>query len=272
MKVKSGSCIVIGGNGFIGSAVVNEAKARGYDTYAVTSKNKEEFSGSTPELVINANGNSRKYLSKKNPRLDFQLSVESVFSSLQNLKPELYVYLSTTDVYPDPSNPNNNSEDSVIDSSKLSPYGFNKFLAENLVKYHSKNPLIFRMGGFVGNGLWKNSIFDLLVNNPLRVDLDSRYQYMNTTDLAKTVFDLIKSGVRGETFNISGDGTISLREVEGMIPNCKPSLIEGLLPKDTYCMNLSKLKKIHPLQKTKDAVKDFIEGYIKGRYTLKTTK
>lgn len=263
-EAASKPCLVLGGNGFVGSAFVREAQRRGYQTLCV---DKEEYAaacGSACQLLINANGNSKKYLAAQNPMLEFDLSVRSVLHSLHDFKTARYVYLSSMDVYyPDVQLQETNAEDKPISCERQSPYGCHKFLAEQVVRQHAKDWLVFRMGGFVGQGLWKNSVFDLLTGQPLRVHPDSCYQYLNTADLARIVLDMAeREDVRNDTFNIAGEGLISLRDVAALIPGRRIEPLWETLPAERYELNTAKLRSWTHLPATRDTVQAFVRDWL----------
>lgn len=255
------SCLVLGGKGFVGSAIVAEARARGYEVLSVDKDEYDAAVGTRCDLLINANGNSKKFLARENPGLEFDLSVRSVHRALQDFKAARVVHLSTMDVYPDVSDPALNREDSPIDITRQSPYGFHKYLAEQIVRHYTSQWLIFRMAGFVGKGLWKNSIFDLLTGQPLRVHPDSEYQYLNTQDLARAVFAVIEGGTTREVFNITGSGLVSLRQVAGMMPGVRLDPAWDAQSRERYELNIAKISRIHPLPRTQDTIRDFVRDW-----------
>jgi nucleoside-diphosphate-sugar epimerase len=268
--VNSGSkkVIILGGFGFLGSAFSAEAMKRGWETVRIGRADYDKYAGATCEVLINANGNSKKYLAEKDPQLNFDLSVRSVAQSFRDFKAGLYVYISSIDVYADKFNPANNREDSAIDISALSCYGFHKFMAETIVRYHAAKWLILRMGGFVGPGLKKNSIYDLLKGRPLFVHPDSRYQYLETGDMAEIVFRIIESGRVNEIFNLTGEGTITVREIAGFIPGNKPVKAPANDKPEHYEMNISKIKKHVPVPETRKTVEYFVKEVLGGKIKL----
>lgn len=252
------SVIVLGGKGFVGSAIAAAAAEQGLDLRVVDKDEYEGAVGAACDLLINANGNSKKFLGMQDPRLEFDLSVRSVLRSLHDFRAARYVFLSTIDVYPRVSDPADNAETAVIDPQRLSPYGFHKHLAEQLVRRYAPRWLIFRMAGFVGRGLWKNSIHDLLHGRPLRVHPDSAYQYLDTRDLARLVLHVAAQPVENEIFNIAGDGVITLREIAAGIPGCVLPPEAERLPRERYEVNLAKLKAWATPPPTRATVRRFL--------------
>ena len=47
------------------------------------------------DAIVNANGNSKKYLAEQDPQLDYEMSVESVSRSLADFRFETYVFISS---------------------------------------------------------------------------------------------------------------------------------------------------------------------------------
>ena len=72
------------------------------------------------------------------------------------------VYLSSINVYPCVDNPRRNRETTTIDPAERAALGLHKHLAEQIVRRYAASWLICRLGGMVGAGMWKNSIFDIL--------------------------------------------------------------------------------------------------------------
>jgi len=260
------SCIVLGGKGFVGSAVVAEGRRRGY---AVAVVDKDEYAahcGASCDVLINADGNSMKFLAAEDPKREFDLSVRSTEQSLHDFQFGVYVYLSTIDVYyPDVATPATTREDRDLPIARMSPYGFHKYLAEQIVRHDAAQWLIFRMGGFVGRGLWKNPVHDLLHGKPIRVHPDSEYQYLNTSDLAAAVFEVLERGAIAEVFNVTGEGVIALSAIAAMIPGCSLSALPAGLPRERYEVALDKIRQHVLLPATQDTVRHFIREALRAK-------
>lgn len=248
---------IVGGNGFVGSAIVRQCEARGLEYMVVTRENAEQLYGSHCELLINANGNSKKYMAEREPIWEFDASVRSVHEYLVSIQADKYVQLSSCDVYPDCSDYAGTSEEQPIDIAAQSAYGFHKYMAELCVRHYAKNWLIFRMGGFVGPGLKKNAIYDILHNDPLWLNENSRLQFISTDAAAKIILDLSLSGHSNEIFNLCGDGTVCLQDV---MEKTQYSGEKKLGTAEVaYEVNVDKLKRLVPLEKSRDAVFHYIK-------------
>jgi nucleoside-diphosphate-sugar epimerase len=258
---------VLGGEGFVGSAFVRAASKR-HQVAAITRRTYQQFRGKACDLFINANGNSKKFLADRDPAAEFDASVASVLRSLLDFPAKQYVYLSTIDIYPHVDGPRRNRETAEIDPAKLSRYGLHKYLAEQLVRKYANRWLICRLGGMVGQDMWKNSIYDILHDQPLRVNADSEYQFMNTDDVAKIVLKLAGRRLENEVFNVCGAGCIRLAEVARLAG--KPELkYAGDQPRtERYEVSVAKLEAQFTVPKTAETVRDFLRGHLRKAMTL----
>jgi nucleoside-diphosphate-sugar epimerase len=208
--------VVLGARGFVGSAFVRLFDALGVDCTAVDRAGYDQAVRQPCDVLIHAAGNSAKYIADRDPLADFQQSVTLAMRALSDFKPDLYVLVSSVDVYPELSSPGSTNETTPIDPVASSAYGFHKRLAELCVQRHARRWLIPRLAGMVGPGLRKNPIYDVLHGLPLRIHPDSKYQFMRTDDVASAVWELVTAGVHGEIFNIAGRGLISPREIAAL--------------------------------------------------------
>jgi nucleoside-diphosphate-sugar epimerase len=249
---------LLGGNGFVGSGFVKYLNEIGIPFIIIGRDNYHQLIGSECDVFINANGNSKKFLAKNDPKMEFQASVASVRNSLIDFKFKKYVFLSTSDVYPDCSMPELTLEDTLLNVAKQSPYGFHKHIAELCVQHGAEDWLILRQGGFVGQGLKKNAVFDILYGDKLWVHPESRFQFINTEDSARLVIDLIQQNIYGQIFNLTATGTISANQIM--------YLVGRKLPFDTtakpvcYEIATEKVSNFIDLPSSVDAVKKFIKN------------
>jgi nucleoside-diphosphate-sugar epimerase len=247
---------ILGGKGFVGAAFARHCRASGLPHTVIDVDNYRDHVGGKCEILINANGNSRKFLAREDPVREFRESVESVRASLVDFKAGRYVHLSTGDVYPDCSSPETTREETEIDIALQSPYGFHKYLAEQCVRHAAERWLIVRMGGFVGPGLKKNPIYDILHGGPLWLDPESRLEYLHTDENARIVFELIDRDMEDEIVNVCGKGLVTLSEV--METAGKTVEVKAGSPRITYDVSIEKLEKILPVPESRKTVLDFV--------------
>lgn len=204
---------LLGGNGFVGSGFARTLERAGRPFEIITRQNYDTFVGRSCDIFINANGNSSKPLGRTDPKAEFRASVLSVRDSLADFRFGTYLFLSTSDVYPHSDSPERTDEGSVIDIAAQNPYGFHKYLAEQCVHHAAPRWLVIRQGGFVGPGMKKNAVFDVLHGDKAWVHPDTRFQYIHTDDSARACLELLDAGAVNEVFNVTAQGTISVRDI-----------------------------------------------------------
>ena len=211
-------------------------------------------------MLINANGNSKKFVSDRDPLFDFDASVRSVMLSLTSFTCDTYVLLSSGDVYPDQSSAKLTAEDSLIRPEDISRYGLHKFLAEQLVRGHHRNWLIMRMGGFIGPGLKKNAVFDMMNDQPVWLAPDSELQFIHTDHAAELVWSLLQHGIRNEIVNLGAEGLVNI----GALHKRMGSSSQFVDPPRhvRYEISLDKLRRLagKPLPHSETDVLTFLKG------------
>lgn len=249
---------IIGGNGFVGSGIARGLAAAGMRCASIQRENYGALRGTSYDVLVNANGNSKKYLAAESPAAEFAASVASVQQSLVDFSCGLYVHCSSVDVYPDHEHPEANSEAAAIDPASLSLYGFHKYLAEQIVRRYARRWLILRFGGFVGDGLKKNSVYDILHNVPLRVHAESMYQYLSTDAAGGIVAQLIGAGVEGTVLNVCGDGCISPAEIIREVPGYALTYAVDAPPRERYDISVAALGRYCRVPRTRDSVLAYV--------------
>lgn len=260
---------VLGGGGFVGSAYVRMLTELGVPVKAITRANYAELRGSSCAVMINANGNSRKFLSTRDPLWDFDASVRSVVASLEDFKAERYVFLSSGDVYPETHGPSVTREGQAIELGQISRYGLHKYLAEQVVRSVHPSWLVVRMGGFVGEGLKKNAIFDMLTGAPVWLSPESELQFIDTADAARIVWDLVADGQQGEVVNLGAEGVLKIGDFHRAIGSS--STFRADSPIVRYELSLDRLRALRmkaALPQTGDCVMRFAEAVRTGRIQL----
>lgn len=252
------TCLIIGARGFVGSALLRAAQARGWAVTAGTRERLPALAGQRFELVINANGNSRKYLARRDPAFDYRASVESVRASLRAFPCARYLLISSVDVYPTPERAATTHEHAAITPEALDTYGRHKLLAEEAVIEAAPAWLILRLGQMLGPGLGKGPIFDLLHDRPLWVDPASRYPFLHTDKVATLALALAMDHVN-QRFNLCGRSSASLREASEALGR-PPRLPEGPRPRERYAIATRKLEALHPLPDSGDELRAFLQA------------
>jgi nucleoside-diphosphate-sugar epimerase len=255
---KKFSIFILGGSGFLGSAFCDFFKKNNIRFESITKNNYKNFIGKKCDIFINANGSSKKYLYENDKLLDFELNVFSVYKTFEDFKFNIYVYLSTSDIYGSNTNLSRSDEKIVVNLKSLSGYAFHKYLSENLVKYFCRKWFIFRLNGFVGNNLKKNVIFDLLHHIPLYIKPTSKIQFMEKMKMSECIFEIVnKSKNANNIYNLSGTGHLDLIKI---IKKYKLKYkTRKNAKKIVHLIKLKKIKKIIDLPNSQRQCEKFVE-------------
>jgi nucleoside-diphosphate-sugar epimerase len=248
---------VIGSRGLVGSAICRYFEREKVDFVGVNRENYQKHIGGTFDCVINSNGSGLKGDGNKNPRIDFERNVRSTLDLVFDFPSDLFVHVSSTDVYPDSSSLERTREDTPIDSSKLSPYGFDKYLSELIVQKYSPNWLILRLGGLVGEGLKKNPVYDWSHGKPFFISENSRLNFIHTDVVADIARQLIDAGIRREIINVCGTNSVRLKDLN-LIHDFGTTEQDGELELQEYSINTDKLQAYYSLRKSEDYIKKYL--------------
>lgn len=264
MPADSPTCLIIGAEGFVGSALLRAARARGWQVTPGTRENLATLTGRRFDLVVNANGNARKYLARADPAFDYQATVQSVQDSLRAFFCDRYLLISSVDVYPTPDRSATTRERVAIAPEQLDSYGRHKLLAEHAVIEHARSWLIVRLAQMLGPGLSKGPIFDLLHGRPLWVDPDSRYPFLHVDKVA-TVALALAMDHPNRRFNLCGRSTASLREAIDRLGLDPAALRFESRRLETYAIDTDALEALHPLPSSSDDLCAFVDQYSEAR-------
>jgi nucleoside-diphosphate-sugar epimerase len=246
---------IIGANGFLGKTLAQRFTLLG-QVYGITRQNYEHFKQESFDVLVNADGNSRRYWANQNPVEDFEASVKSVYRSLFDFNTERYVFISTSDVYPLQGN-ENTREDIGVDQV-LSPYGFNKLLAERIVRNYSASYLILRCSALIGKDLKKGVVKDILDGTPLFVTLESKLQLITTSEVANVILYLVNRQKKNVIYNVGGRGSITVREIASMLGKKVTTRKDAMI--DFHEMCVDKLASEYPLKSSAEYLNDFVHG------------
>lgn len=250
---------IIGGNGMLGADLVTYLSPR-YSVTAITKTNYQKFIGKTFDVVINANGNSKRFWANQHPSDDFSLSTYSVYNSLFDFTFDKYIYISSSDVYTNHTSPKHTKETASIDVKKLSPYGFHKYLSELIVENNLKDYLILRCSMMIGKNLRKGPIFDILHGTPLFISQKSKLQMITTKEVAEIIHRLLQSKKKNDIINVGGKGTVSVSQIKKKLQ--KDISFAEKAEKQIYEMNVGKLKRIYPLKTSNEYMVEFVKNFL----------
>lgn len=256
----STTCLLIGGRGFVGSAIAAAADAAGW---RVTTVGRDDYAGHTQEqfdVLINANGNAQRFKADREPLWDFERSVRPVYASLFECRFTHYVLISSVDVYNDASTPATTSENTPIDPATLPAYGFHKRLAELCVERQARSWQIFRLAQMLGVNLTKGPVFDLLGGRPLWIHPASQMPYMNTRSVGGAVIGLIERAPRNTVYNVCGRGSVEFAKILGLCGMTEQEVHFAAHARQTYRINTEKTERLCLLPDSWNEVRTFIEA------------
>lgn len=253
---KSYDVIVLGANGFLGAEVVKFFKTKKYKVLSVTSKNYRSLRGSNSKIIINTNGNTYRFKANKNPQWDFKKSFLSVCDSVNDFEYNLYIYISSVDVYHKKNDKKKNKENSQIKPLKLDFYAFHKWMAERYVEKNTKNYLIFRLGTLIGPNMKKGPLLDLIKNNYIFMNLNSKLTIISKFTALNLIYKILKLKIKNEIFNITGSGSFSLHSLKNHFKNIK-SLDTR---KHSYDININKINKHSKVPTSNSEVVNFFRN------------
>ena len=251
---------LIGANGFVGTGLKLFLAAQpDVHLLSVTRDNYDSAKGTRADITIDTSGNSKKFLSDREPKTDLDLTVAHRLRTLLDFPADLHIHISSVDVYSNLTSPETTRESTPADLLSVSNYGLHKLLAEQIVQHYAGNWLILRLAGMVGPSLRKNPVFDILNDQPLRIHPDSEYQFMHTSEVARILWNLIQSSAQKEIFNLCGDGLVSPRKIAALA--AKP-LNLTLLPADVspriVNVSIDKIKRFSRMPSTIETMTNFL--------------
>ncbi|MBM3820407.1 MAG: NAD(P)-dependent oxidoreductase [Acidimicrobiia bacterium] len=252
--------LVLGSTGLVGSAVAAHLQAAGRSVVGVHSRNYAASIGASARVLVNCNGNSYRYKAEQDPAWDFDASVRSVVRSLVDFRFDLYIYLSTIDVYGVLDDPARNAEDASIVPERLPPYAFHKWLAERCVERSARRYAILRVATVVGPGLKKNPVFDLLHDRSLFLSPDSTLSLIDTDTVAEVVAAIGSADAPSQILNVAPCGSVSVHEVAARM-GVTPRLADG--GSDIvyrYDINNRRIQRLLPMPTAHQVVERFVEG------------
>lgn len=248
---------IIGSNGMIGSDLVRYLNTKFLIT-PITKENYNIYIGKHFDIVINTSGNSKRYWANQNPLEDFVKSTMSVYKTILDFPCDIYVYISSSDVYPNHTKPEYTDEDEEIDPKKLQPYGFHKYLGELIVKKHTRKFLILRLSMTLGSNLKKGPFFDIIHNIPLFVKLKTRLQLITTHAVAEIIETILNHALINEIINIGGIDTFAFTKIHKYFN--KKIKVSPDAETQTYEMSVKKTKRLYPILKTSE---EYLQEFIK---------
>lgn len=229
---------------------------RKFRVTGIHKENYQSYRGTAFDIVVNANGNSKRFWANSHPVEDFVASTASVYESLFDFKCSTYVYISSSDVYEDHTSPRYTKENISIAPDKLTAYGMHKYLSELVIQKHVNNYLILRSSMLLGSNLKKGPMYDAIHHEPLFITRESRLQMITTKSIADIISTLIDKKIIHDVFNIGGVGTFSFSNLDRYVPGPHIYRADGEI--QLYEMNVTKMRKLYPLRTSEEYLREFL--------------
>ncbi len=252
---KRKSLAILGANGLLGKGLTQYLSSK-FDITPIIRENYIQNKGKQFDIFINANGNSKRFWALKNVYKDFELSTVSVYKTFFDFKFKRYIYISSSDVYPNHDNPKANLEDNIINVSNLNNYGLHKYLSELIIKSNLGNYLILRCSMILGVQLKKGPFFDIVNNKPLFITPNSRLQLITTLAISEIINMLLLTKIKNKIFNVGGEGAVSFDHINKYFRTSIKWSKKAL--HQHYEMNVSKLKAKYEVKKSDEYLKDWL--------------
>ncbi len=250
---------IIGSDGMLGSDLLKYLNPY-FSITPITRENYHAYRHTTFDVLINANGNGKRFWANKNVLEDFELSTYSVYKSIFDFTFDVYIYISSSDVYEDPSSVYCTDESQHINSSNLSSYGFHKYMSELIVKNCLKKYLILRCSMILGQKLKKGPIYDILHNKSLFITTGSRLQMITTKEIAAIIHFFLKNNTVNDIFNIGGKGGVLFKKINQYFS--LPITFSKDAQKQEYEMSVLKLAKTYPLKTSEEYLQDCVNSLL----------
>lgn len=174
-----------------------------------------------PDIIINLAAYPRVSLSEQYPVLSADGMIKGLINTL-NFPVKKYIHISSSNVY-------GNYQDDADESSLCAPinlYGTLKLAQEKLIQSHARNSnmnyIIFRPICVFGN----NDVGDRLVpkfvksainNQEIFYAQDTNTDITYVDDLVNAIELSVQSDVANETFNISSEHTVSIKQLAEIV-------------------------------------------------------
>lgn len=186
------SVAVLGGRGFVGSAIVRALRAREVETFEVGRGDKVP----NADILINAACPSKRLMAEQKPYWDFRETVQKT-ALLYYLHAGRFLQVSSISArYP-----------------RNSVYGRHRLAAEQIV---GDSPIV-RLGPMYGTGAVKGVLLDMIHDSPVYMDPETYYAFADVDWCAERIADIALGDKTNRVFEVGGRGAIRLVDLRDRI-------------------------------------------------------
>ena len=287
--------IILGSNGYIAQAIVEELKSRNLSHATLSRDNVDYTNMKFLDQWISNNAyqktvkdrnvsiiNCAGYIGKPNvdacelnkaDTVEGNVIFPAMLSQLCANKGYLYTHISSGCIYGGYSKDFTEEDAPNFDFQNGSFYSGTKALAEKIVKQNNPNSYIFRLRiPFDEFESPRNYLTKLLTYDQL---LDARNSLSHRADFAKYTIDLIEQRVPFGIYNVTNKGSVTTKEVvELMKEHLKPNkefkffskldnfMQEVTAPRSNCVLDTSKIEQYIPIRTAQEALKDALSKYV----------
>ena len=187
--------IVIGGRGFVGSAIARALSNNCKYSFTVLGRGEViADSVSSAEIIIHAGNPARRFRAESDPTNDFFETANKTFEFLNLAGKKKFILVSSL------------SCRTQLNTS----YGRNRRFCEMLVI--SQGGIVIRLGPMYGGGRTEDVLHDILTGKKVYVSPETRYAYVDVDWAAEEIVKILDatSGI----YEIGACNSISLREIK----------------------------------------------------------
>lgn len=166
---------VLGANGFVGSSICSVLKKRKIKFKKITRRNYLNYQKYKFSILINSSMPSKRFWAKKNPKADYEETVNKTLFFCKNYNFKKFIHISS------------------ISSrcQKNTVYGKNKLLSEKIVKKLG-NYSIYRLGPMYSHKLTKGVLVDLKNSKTVFVNKKSKYSFTDLNWITNYIIQNLK--------------------------------------------------------------------------------
>lgn len=212
---------VVGGNGFIGTEIVNQLMSNLHDVFVPEKYDTRLFTEQLGTVIFVAGHGD----CKNNPSKVFNSNTVLLAEMLENSTFDKLVYVSSTRLYMGLDNATEFTDVTVLKDDKRRLFNLTKLVAEELCLLSNKSTIIVRPSNVYGLALHSPLFLPAITRNAIinnKVDLyvtpDYKKDYVSVVDVAYAICELAaKKNLTQNIFNISSGFNTSARDIAKLL-------------------------------------------------------
>jgi nucleoside-diphosphate-sugar epimerase len=218
---------VIGGQGFIGSTIVELLKLKGHSVW-VPQKGDGSIYEQDLGIVIYAAGHGD---CNKNPLKVYDANLNYMVSIIDKAHFEKFIYISSTRVYMNQIESSESCDVKICAEDSRALFNLTKLTAENILLNKVQNSLVLRPSNVYGLALdsplfLPSIVRDAVKNGAINMFVPPEYSkdYISVDSVANCIYELSKSQITHKIVNLASGTNVTAQEIADSIQretNCK---------------------------------------------------